>query len=82
MAPYNHSETRSQFVDGRDGLQVCGVAVNVFNEQLLTHDKGWSYSWAWANGKQYNAVRNQHVKLPAQDLELGQIHRNDICNGQ
>jgi hypothetical protein len=82
VAPYNQSEMRSHFVDGGDGFQVCRDAVDIFNEQSLTPDKAWPCSWRWANGKQHNAVRNQHVKHPAQDLELGRIQRNSICNGQ
>jgi len=69
LAPYNHSETRSQFVGRGGALQVCGVAVNVFNEQSLTPDKGWSCRWGWANGKQHNAVRNQHVNPCSANVE-------------
>jgi hypothetical protein len=34
----------SQVVDGGEGLQIWGVAVNILNKQLQTADKGWSSS--------------------------------------
>jgi len=41
---------RPQAVDGRYGLQIWRVGVNILNKQLWTGDKGWSSSTGVGQG--------------------------------
>jgi len=44
MGPCHHGKTHHQVADGGDGLPICRTAANILNNQLLTTDKGWSFS--------------------------------------
>jgi len=39
---YRHGMARPQVTDGADGLPMWKVAVNVFDDESRTVDKGWS----------------------------------------
>jgi hypothetical protein len=43
-SPCHHNMARPQVVDGRDGLQLWRLAVNILNKQSWAYNKGWSSS--------------------------------------
>jgi len=42
-----HGMERHRVADGRDGLQMWRVAVNILHKQSLAADKGWSPGLGW-----------------------------------
>jgi hypothetical protein len=58
--PVNMALGRPQFVDWGDGVQVCKVAVNIFNKQSRAADKDGPQSWGLGVG-----LTTTHCKIPA-----------------
>jgi hypothetical protein len=48
--PCHHGMARPQVADGREGLQIWRVAVNILNKQSRTADKRWPSSLGVGRG--------------------------------
>jgi hypothetical protein len=44
VGPCHHVKARPRVADGRDGIQIWRVAVNIWNKESGTVDKGWTTS--------------------------------------
>jgi hypothetical protein len=46
----HYGDALSQVVDGKDGIQLWRVALNILNKQLWTPEKRWSSSFSVGHG--------------------------------
>jgi hypothetical protein len=83
VSPCHHSMARPRLADGRDGLQLWSLAVNILNKQSRTKDKGLSSSLGVGRGANNpSSYKTNSLRKATQSLGPGRIlWMNDPSEG-
>jgi hypothetical protein len=70
---FHHGTTRPHFADGREGLQIRGIAANILNKQSRTAEKGWASSLELGGG-----LTTPHLKKKQRVTKCYTVHRTRV----